>query len=144
MILSINGKPTRPFMNIKSLFSFSALLVPPVITIAPPPFVAVKKAYDTVTLQCAARGSPVPTLEWRKDRAIISANTTSENEEEVTGELVIPKFGPSDQGVYTCFFKNYNNGTAETSTIAGTYIIYHYQRRDKKKPLLTTSHTVLK
>ena len=95
----------------------------PVITIAPPPFVAVKKTYDTVTLQCAARGSPVPTLEWRKDGAIISANTTSDTEGEVTGELVIPKFGPSDQGVYTCFFKNYNNGTAETSTIAGTIMI---------------------
>lgn len=108
---------------IQSPFFRFLLLVPPVITTAPPPFVAVKKTYDTVILQCAARGSPIPTLEWRKDGAIISANTTSDTEGEVTGELVIPKFGPSDQGVYTCFFKNYNNGTAETSTIAGTIMI---------------------
>lgn len=108
--------------NLGHVYALIVLVVkpvlPPVITTAPPPFVAVKKTYDTVILQCAARGSPVPTLEWRKDGAIISANTTSDTEGEVTGELVIPKFGPSDQGVYTCFFKNYNNGTAETSTIA--------------------------
>lgn len=62
--------------------------MPPVITTAPPPFVAVKKTYDTVILQCAARGSPVPTLEWRKDGAIISANTTSDTEGEVTESLL--------------------------------------------------------
>lgn len=67
---------------------------------------------------CAARGSPVPTLEWRKDGVVISTNTTSTTE-EVNGELVIPRFGPADQGVYTCFFKNYDNGTAETSATTG-------------------------
>ena len=91
----------------------------PVITIAPPPFVKVTKVYDSVTLQCAARGSPVPTLEWRKDGVMISTNTTSQTAEQVKGELVIPSFGPSDQGVYTCFFKNYDNGTVETSSTAG-------------------------
>ena len=50
---------------------------------------------------------------------MISTNTTSQSVEEVKGELVIPSFGPSDQGVYSCFFKNYDNGTAETSTTAG-------------------------
>ena len=68
---------------------------------------------------CAARGSPVPTLEWRKDGVVISTNTTSTTLEEVNGELVIPRFGPADQGVYTCFFKNYDNGTAEASATAG-------------------------
>lgn len=72
---------------------------------------------------CAARGSPIPTLEWRKDGVVISTNTTSTTEEEVNGQLVIPRFGPADQGVYTCFFKNYNNGTAETAATASKAVI---------------------
>jgi len=100
--------------------SYSPLpLVSPVITTAPPPAVKVTKAYDTVTLQCAARGSPVPSLEWSKDRVVISTNTTSKTAAEVKGELVIPRFSPADQGVYKCFFKNYDNGTAEISTTLG-------------------------
>ena len=91
----------------------------PVITIAPPPLVSVTKMYDTVTLQCAARGSPVPTLEWSKDGVVISTNTTTKSAEGVKGELVIPRFGPADQGMYKCFFKNYDNGTAEILTTAG-------------------------
>jgi len=93
--------------------------VSPVITTAPSPVVKVTKAYDTVTLQCAARGSPVPSLEWSKDGVVISTNTTSQTAEEVKGELVIPRFSAADQGVYKCFFKNYDNGTAEISTTAG-------------------------
>ena len=98
---------------------FPLRLVSPVITTAPPPFLAVKRAYDTVTLQCAARGSPVPSLEWSKDGVILSTNTTTRSTEEVKGQLVIPRFGPHDRGVYKCFFKNYDNGTAEISTTAG-------------------------
>ncbi|CAH3123360.1 unnamed protein product [Porites lobata] len=93
-------------------------VVNPVITTAPPSFIAVTKLHDTVTMICAAQGSPVPTLEWRKDGVVISTNTTSTTVEEVNGELVIPRFSPADQGVYTCFFKNYDNGTAETSATA--------------------------
>ena len=103
-------------------FSF-LLLVNPVITTSPPSFIAVTKLHDTVTMICAARGSPVPTLEWRKDGVVISTNTTSSTGEEVNGELVISRFGPADQGVYTCFFKNYDNGTAETSATAGKTVI---------------------
>ena len=98
--------------------------MPPVITAAPPPFVTVTRVHDTVRLQCAALGSPVPTLEWLKDGVVISTNTTSNTAEEARGELVIPNFGPSDQGIYTCFFKNYDNGTAESSTSAGESVNY--------------------
>jgi len=97
--------------------------VSPVITTASPPVVKVTKAYDTVTLQCAARGSPVPNLEWSKDGVVISTNTTSKTAEEVKGELVIPRFSAADQGVYKCFFKNYDNGTAEISTTAGLFSV---------------------
>ena len=80
----------------------------------------VTKVHDSVTLQCAARGSPVPSLEWSKDGVVVSTNTTSKSADEVKGELIIPSFGASDQGVYKCFFKNYENGTAEIDTTAGT------------------------
>ena len=93
--------------------------VPPVITTAPPSVVKVTNVHDSVTLQCAARGSPVPSLEWSKDGVVISTNTTSKSDNEVKGELVIPSFDSSAQGVYKCFFKNYDNGTAEIATTAG-------------------------
>lgn len=91
-------------------------VIPPAITSAPPSVVKVTKVDDSITLYCAARGSPVPSLEWSKDGVPISINTTLKTDEEVEGELVIPSFGPTDQGVYKCFFKNFDNGTAEITT----------------------------
>ncbi len=110
-------------VNFRFSFNVHALTVPPVITTAPSSVVMVTKVHDSVTLQCAARGSPVPSLEWSKDGVVVSINTTSTSADEVKGELVIPSFGPSDQGVYKCFFKNYENGTAEIATTAGTQVI---------------------
>lgn len=98
---------------------FFLLTVPPAITTAPSSVVKVTKVDDSFTLQCAARGSPVPSLEWSKDGVIISTNTTVKTEDEVKGKLVISSFGPSDQGVYKCFFKNFDTGTAEISTTVG-------------------------
>ena len=109
----------------------------PVITTAPPPVVKVTKTYDTVTLQCAARGSPVPNLEWNKDGVVISTNTTSKTADEVKGELVISRFSAADQGVYKCFFKNYDNGTAEISTTAG--IKYDHSKWQEPRSLISLS-----
>ena len=106
------------------LVVFPYLLGSPVITTAPPPLITVKRLYDTVILQCAAKGSPVPTLEWSKDGVVISNNTTSTTDVAVNGKLVISKFNATDQGVYKCFFKNYDNGTAETTTTAGKLHVY--------------------
>lgn len=89
------------------------------ITTAPSSILKVRNIFEKVTLQCAARGSPVPSLEWSKDGVVISTNRTSKTDEEVKGELVIRRFSPSDQGVYKCFLKNYDNGTAETTTTLG-------------------------
>lgn len=50
---------------------------------------------------------------------VISTNTTTKDDEEVRGELAIPSFGPSNQGIYKCFFRNYDNGTVEITTTAG-------------------------
>lgn len=89
------------------------------ITTAPSSILKVRNIFEKVTLQCAARGSPVPSLEWSKDGVVISNNRTSKTDKEVKGELVIRRFSPSDQGVYKCFLKNYDNGTAETTTTLG-------------------------
>ena len=101
--------------------------VAPVITTAPPAVVKVTKAHDKVTLQCAARGSPVPNLEWSKDGMVVSTNTTTKTADEVKGELIISSFSPTDQGVYKCFFRNYANGTAEIATIAGIQVTQYIQ-----------------
>ena len=51
---------------------------------------------------------------------MVSTNTTTKTANEVKGELIISSFSSSDQGVYKCFFRNYENGTAEIATTAGT------------------------
>ena len=101
--------------------------VAPAITTAPPPVIKVTKANDKVTLQCAARGSPVPSLEWSKDGMVVSTNTTTRTANEVKGELIISSFSSSDQGVYKCFFRNYENGTAEIATTAGIQVTQYVQ-----------------
>ena len=52
---------------------------------------------------------------------MVSTNTTTKTANEVKGELIISSFSPFDQGVYKCFFRNYENGTAEIATTAGTH-----------------------
>ncbi|XP_020892058.2 CUB and sushi domain-containing protein 1 isoform X2 [Exaiptasia diaphana] len=65
---------------------------------------------------CSATGSPLPTIEWSKDGQPLSVNTTvHQTIKETIGELVIDSFMPQDQGRYKCFFRNYENGTAETT-----------------------------
>ena len=64
----------------------------------------------------------MPSLEWSKDGVVVSTNTTTKTADEVKGELIIPSFSPSDQGMYKCFFRNHENGTAEIATTAGTQV----------------------
>ena len=118
----------HPKLKLVSQFYFffvmiAPISVAPVITAAPPSVVTVTKAHDKVTLQCAARGSPVPSLEWSKDGVVVSTNTTTKTADEVKGELIISSFSSSDQGVYKCFFRNYENGTAEIATTAGIQVM---------------------
>ncbi|XP_031570032.1 uncharacterized protein LOC116304430 [Actinia tenebrosa] len=101
-----------------SVFALIVLTVhpvfPPVISKSPPSTITVRQIYSEVRMICSASGSPLPTVEWIKDGVPISTNTTvRKNTVEVTGELVIPSFGPEHQGSYSCFFRNYDNGTAE-------------------------------
>ena len=121
-----------PDLKLVSQFYFFFVMITPIsvapaITTAPPPVIKVTKANDKVTLQCAARGSPVPSLEWSKDGMVVSTNTTTRTANEVKGELIISSFSSSDQGVYKCFFRNYENGTAEIATTAGIQVTQYIQ-----------------
>ena len=73
-----------------------------------------------VKVQCAAKGSPIPSVEWSKDGHLLSMNSTLTGRyRERSSELVILGFTPSDIGTYTCSVKSYENGTAEAQTIFG-------------------------
>lgn len=73
-----------------------------------------------VKLVCAARGSPIPTIEWRKNGRILTVNSTKfAKRKERVSELKIAQFKPSDRGEYTCKAQNYENGTAEIKVTVG-------------------------
>ncbi|XP_028518321.1 uncharacterized protein LOC114576240 [Exaiptasia diaphana] len=103
-----------------NVFSMVVLTVHPVIAPAivksSPKNVTVYKILSRIKLNCSANGSPLPTIEWSKDGRLLSINTTvHKTNKETIGELVIDPFMPEDQGQYKCFFRNYENGTAETT-----------------------------
>ncbi|XP_028512556.1 uncharacterized protein LOC110231383 isoform X2 [Exaiptasia diaphana] len=103
-----------------NVFSMVVLTVHPVIAPAivksSPKNVTVYKILSRVKLNCSANGSPLPTIEWSKDGRPLSINTTVRKTNKATiGELVIDPFMPEDQGQYKCFFRNYENGTAENT-----------------------------
>ncbi|XP_028518807.1 uncharacterized protein LOC110251682 [Exaiptasia diaphana] len=91
-------------------------VIAPVIVQSSPNNVTVNKVMSRVKLNCSATGTPLPTIEWSKDGRPLSVNTTvRQTNKETIGELVIDSFMPQDQGRYKCFFRNYENGTAETT-----------------------------
>jgi hypothetical protein len=95
-------------------------LVPPVIVKSPSSTFTVRQINSEVKLVCSARGSPLPNVEWTKDGNPVSTNiTVRKNDIETTGELTVPSFEPEHQGKYVCFFKNYDNGTAEKAIRVG-------------------------
>ena len=55
---------------------------------------------SNLTLQCRARGYPVPVVTWYKDQ--IKLNKTEHVSVFSDGKLSIEKLAPGDSGVYTC------------------------------------------
>ena len=103
--------------NISKKFLLSVL---PSITIAPPEMVKVRAINDKVKVQCAAKGSPIPSVEWSKGGHVLSMNSTlTGRHRERFSELVISSFTPGDIGTYTCSVMNYENGTAEAQIYLG-------------------------
>ncbi|XP_028512546.1 tyrosine-protein kinase-like otk, partial [Exaiptasia diaphana] len=111
MCRGINNQGNVFAMVVLNVYS----VITPVIVQTSPNNVTVDKVMSRVKLNCSATGSPLPTIEWSKDDRPLSVSTTvRQTNKETIGELVIDSFMPRDQGRYKCFFRNYENGTAET------------------------------
>ena len=83
---------------------------------SPPSEIEVENVGDTVKLNCSAGGSPLPKVTWLKDRRRIILKGMNDENDLVKTDLVIPRFRPSDAGIYTCVFYNERNVTAEANT----------------------------
>ena len=88
----------------------------PFIVSSPPTEIQVQNVGDTVRLNCSAGGSPLPKVTWLKDRRRIISRGMKDGNDLINTDLVIPRFTPSDAGIYTCVFYNDKNVTAEANT----------------------------
>lgn len=70
--------------------------------IIPPRSVYMVNKGDSVFMECAAVGNPIPHHEWKKRSGTIDATRS----ELVNGGLVIKNVSSSDEGVYECVHKN--------------------------------------
>jgi hypothetical protein len=100
---------------------------PPRFLIRPKTMYEVNKG-DSVFLECAAVGNPVPKVEWRKKVGIFPEHRC----EKLEGGLVIKNVSSSDNGVYECVQKNH------LGTISH-YITLNYNEPPKIDCLLTTT-----
>ena len=72
----------------------------------------------TIRVNCSATGSPLPKIRWYKNNVSLPVfnNVTTD---EVTSELVIGQFKPSDQATYTCVARNMYNDEERTDAEIG-------------------------
>ena len=91
---------------------------PPSFSSKPPPSVKVSSIEVTIRVNCSATGSPLPKITWYKNNVSIPLinNVTID---EVTSELVIGQFHPSDQATYTCVARNMYNDEVRIDTKIG-------------------------
>jgi len=92
-------------------------VVNPYIVSSSPSEIQVKNVGDNVKLNCAARGSPLPKVNWFKDKTKVISSATYDEKNSIRSEILINRFMPSDAGNYRCVFENEKNGTATASTI---------------------------
>lgn len=71
---------------------------------------------DAVTLNCSARGSPLPRVTWFKSGKRVVSTEEDDGSDLLKSGVVIPSFQHSDAGVYTCLFYNDKNMTTEATT----------------------------
>ena len=83
---------------------------------SPPSEIQVPNVGDSVTLNCSARGSPLPKVKWFKDGRRVISIAMHDRKDLLTSEFVIHHFKPSSAGIYTCKFYNEKDGTAEANT----------------------------
>ena len=95
---------------------------PPAFTTPPPDAINASGIRESVRVNCSATGAPQPNITWYKNNVTIPS-TYYANTDEVTGELVIDQFQPSDQATYTCIARNMYKDEAKTSTKIGKVLI---------------------
>ncbi|XP_073256827.1 protogenin A-like isoform X2 [Porites lutea] len=88
---------------------------PPAFTTPPPDAINASGIRESVRVNCSATGAPLPNVTWYKNNVTIPS-TYYANTAEVTGELVIDQFQPSDQATYTCIARNMYKDEVKTST----------------------------
>ena len=76
---------------------------------------------DAVTLNCSARGSPLPRVTWFKSGKRVVSTEEDDGSDLLKSGVVIPSFQHSDAGVYTCLFYNDKNMTTEATTSLSKY-----------------------
>ncbi|KAL9961673.1 hypothetical protein ACROYT_G030665 [Oculina patagonica] len=91
-------------------------VVNPFIVSSPPSEIQVPNVGDSVTLNCSARGLPLPKVKWFKDGRRVTANAKHGGKDSIKSEFIINRFMPSDTGTYTCLFYNDKNKTAQANT----------------------------
>lgn len=102
---------------------FILSLVNPYIVSKPPSEIQVQNVGDSVKLTCSARGLPLPSVKWFKDKNNFIPIATYDEKDSIRSEIRIPRFMPSNAGNYSCVFQNDKNGTATASTHLGWWII---------------------
>ena len=95
---------------------------PPAFTTPPPDAINASGIRESVRVNCSATGAPLPNITWYKNNVTIPSSYYA-NSDEVTGELVIDQFQPSDQATYTCIARNMYKDEVKTSTKIGTMLI---------------------
>ena len=103
-------------------FLFFHDLESPSFVSKPPASFKVSNIGASIRVNCSATGSPLPKILWYKDNVSLPVfnNVTTD---EVTSELVIGQFKPSDQATYTCVARNMYNDEEKTSTNIGNAFI---------------------
>ena len=101
-----------------SIFVWNFYLEQPVFTSTPPDTVDVPAIRALVRVNCSATGLPLPKITWYKNNVSISVfnNVTRD---EVTSELVIGQFQPSDQATYKCVARNMYSDEVNATTNVG-------------------------
>ncbi|CAH3160376.1 unnamed protein product [Porites lobata] len=96
------------FLKVKSVES-------PSFVSKPPASFKVSSIGALIRVNCSATGSPLPKILWYKNNVSLPVfnNVTTD---EVTSELVIGQFKPSDQATYTCVARNMYNDEEKTTT----------------------------
>ena len=96
----------------------------PYIVTSPQSEIQVNNVDDFVTINCTARGSPLPKVKWFKDKNNAIPMETHDEKDSIRSEIRIAHFKPGDAGNYTCVFQNDKNGTATASTSLSMYNIF--------------------